>query len=174
MEEMFDVYDEHGKYVGIKPKSFCHSNNPGVFHKPVWIWIINSNSKILIQKRAETKKFMPNKWDSSATGHVSAGETSLQGCIREVFEELGILFKENDFVFLGEFPAPEVWEFGQVYLLKADFSLDEITLQKEEVSEAKWIDFESFKILFKSADFMPYGENYKDWICSVLQKEINQ
>lgn len=41
MEEMFDVFDENGNYIGIKPKSFCHSENPGVWHKPVWIWIID-------------------------------------------------------------------------------------------------------------------------------------
>lgn len=172
MEEVFDVYDKNGNYLGVKSKTICHSKNPGVYHKPVWIWIINSNGEILIQKRAATKKFMPNKWDGSATGHVVAGETSLQGSTREVFEEIGVLFKESDFIFIGEFPAPEVWELGQVYLLKADIPLDKMKLQKEEVSEAKWIDFEGFKNLFFSNDFMPYGENYKKWICEELQKEI--
>ena len=42
MEEMFDVFDINGNYLGVKTKSFCHSENPGVYHKPVWIWIKNS------------------------------------------------------------------------------------------------------------------------------------
>ena len=172
MEELFDVYDENGKYLGVKTKSFCHSENPGVYHKPVWIWIVNSKNEVLIQKRAENKKFMPNKWDGSATGHVVAGETSLQGSVREVFEEIGVLFKEKDFIFMGEFLAPEVWEIGQVYLLKADIPLDKMKLQEEEVSEAKWIDFEGFKNLLFSNEFMPYSENYKKWVCEDLQKEI--
>ena len=35
VEELFDVYDIKGNHVGVKPKSFCHSENPGVYHKPV-------------------------------------------------------------------------------------------------------------------------------------------
>lgn len=41
MEEIFDVYDENGKFLGTRTRSFCHSENPGVYHKPVWIWIVN-------------------------------------------------------------------------------------------------------------------------------------
>lgn len=174
MEEMFDVYDKNGNHLGVKPKSFCHSKNPGVYHKPVWIWILNSNNEVLIQKRAETKKFMPNKWDGSATGHVTAGESSLCGCVREVFEEIGVLFKEKDFVFVGEYLASEVWELGQVYLLKSDIPLNKIKLQKEEVSEVKWINYGDFKNLLMSDEFVPYSVNYKNWICKILEKETHK
>jgi len=58
MEEIFDVYTRNGKYLGTKPKSFCHSENPGVYHKPVWIWIINDNKEVLVQKRAACKKII--------------------------------------------------------------------------------------------------------------------
>lgn len=174
MEEMFDIYDKNGKHLGVKPKSFCHSENPGVFHKPVWIWIFNSAGQILIQKRASTKKFMPNKWDGSATGHVSAGETSLHGCVREVCEELGLTFKESDFIFLGEFPAPEVWEFGQVYCLKTDKSVSEMKLQECEVSEVKWLDFNDFKTLFMSNEFLPYSNEYKSWVVRNLKSKIEK
>lgn len=58
MEEIFDVYTRNGKYLGTKTKSFCHSENPGVYHKPVWIRIINNNNEILVQKRAACKKII--------------------------------------------------------------------------------------------------------------------
>ena len=41
MEEMLDTFDINGKFLGAKPRSFCHSENPGVYHKPVWIWIVS-------------------------------------------------------------------------------------------------------------------------------------
>lgn len=44
MEEVFDIYSRDGKYIGTELKSICHSENPGFYHKPVWIWIINSKS----------------------------------------------------------------------------------------------------------------------------------
>ena len=172
MEEMFDVYDKNGKHLGVKPKSFCHSENPGVYHKPVWIWIFNSKGQILVQKRASTKKFMPNKWDGSATGHVCAGETSLQGCAREVFEEIGLSFKESDFIFLGEFPAPEVWELGQVYCLKTNSPTSIMKLQENEVSEVKWLNFQEFESLLMSNEFLPYSAKYKAWIIKSLKSKI--
>lgn len=47
MEEMLDTFDINGNFIGVKPRSYCHSKNPGVYHKPVWIWIINSNGLIM-------------------------------------------------------------------------------------------------------------------------------
>lgn len=44
MEEIFDVYTREGEHIGAQPKSVCHSENPGFYHKPVWIYIINSKN----------------------------------------------------------------------------------------------------------------------------------
>ena len=172
MEEFFDIFDRAGNYLGIKPKSFCHSKNPGVYHKPVWIWLVNSKNEILLQKRAETKKWLPNKWDSSATGHVCAGETLLKGCQRELFEELGINAKESDFEFIGEYVADSVWELGQIYKIKKDVDVSQMTMQLEEVSEIKWFNFEDFIKLFYSDSFVPYDKDYKD-LGRYVFKEMN-
>jgi len=172
MEELFDIFDRQGNHLGIKPKSFCHSNNPGVFHKPVWIWIINNNNEILLQKRAKTKKWLPDKWDSSATGHVTAGETMLQGCQREVFEELGIKTNEEDFEFWGEYIADTVWELGQVYKLTSNLDTHQMKMQIEEVSELKWFTFDEFEKLFYSDDFVPYDKNYKDMIINKIKSSM--
>ncbi len=168
MEELFDIFDREGNHLGIKPKSFCHSQDAGVYHKPVWVWIVNDNRQVLIQKRAATKKWLPNKWDGSATGHVTAGETMLQGCQREVQEELGIDAEQTDFVFLGEYVADTVWELGQVYMLKNNSPIDKMTMQSEEVSELKWIDFDEFKEFLYSQDFVPYDKDYKDMVIEKL------
>ena len=60
MEEIFDVYDIDGNLLGQKPKSFCHGPKPGVFHKPVWIWIYNDKKQILsstVLTQSEHKNF---------------------------------------------------------------------------------------------------------------------
>lgn len=73
MEEIFDTYDREGNYLGIKEKSFCHKENPGVYHKPVWIWIINTKGEILLQKRASCKKNYPDLWDMPCARTCSCG-----------------------------------------------------------------------------------------------------
>ena len=123
MEEMFDVYDKEGRWLGVRPKSFCHSKNPGVYHKPVWIWIVNSKNEVLVQKRALTKKHMPGKWDAPSAGHVEAGEDFLSACERETREELGVIVPRSKFVFQKEILSEKVWELGQVYLLVLDVDI---------------------------------------------------
>lgn len=172
MEEMFDTYDINGNFLGIKPKSFCHSENPGVYHKPVWIWILNSNNQVLLQKRAANKKFMPNLWDAPSAGHVCAGESFIEACQRETEEELGLSFEQDRFKFQKEVLSQKVWELGQVYLLKADFDITEAKLQKEEVAEIQWYEFNDFKNILYSNNFMPYDIEYKDWVCDMLSNNF--
>ena len=174
MEEMLDVYDIKGKHLGVKSRSFCHSENPGVFHKPVWIWIINSNGEILVQKRALTKKKSPGKWDMPSAGHVDAGETCLQGCVRETTEELGLNVKEQDFIFLKEFINKKGWELVQVYLLKKDVKEEDIKLQKEEVEQVKWFSYNEFVKMIYSDAFCNHIKDYKDWVVKILKEKIQE
>lgn len=170
VEEVFDVYDINGNHVGAKPKSFCHSDNPGVYHKPVWIWIVNDKGQILVQKRAATKKKSPNKYDMPSAGHVLAGETLLHACVRETEEELGLKCKESDFIFLKEWINQKGWEFAEIYLLKTKAKISDMKLQKEEVAEVKYLDYDEFVKLFYSDDFCNHAKEYKDWVCEVLKK----
>ena len=169
MEEMLDTFDINGNLVGVQPRSFCHSENPGVYHKSVWIWIVNSNKQILVQKRALTKKKSPGKWDMPVAGHIDAGESCLQGCVRETLEELGIKTKEDDFIFLKEFVKQSGWELVQVYLLKNDTKIEDVKLQTEEVEQVKWLDYDEFVKLLYSDEFCNHAEEYKDWVCEVLK-----
>lgn len=168
-EEMFDVYDIKGNHLGVKPKSFCHSENPGVYHKPVWIWIVNDKGQILVQKRAATKKKSPNKYDMPSAGHVDAGETLSQACVRETEEELGLKCKESDFIFLKEWLIQESWEFAEIYLLKTKARITDMKLQKEEVAEVKYLDYDEFVDLLFSDEFVPHDIEYKNWVREELK-----
>lgn len=172
MEEIFDVYTRDGKHLGTKTKSFCHSENPGVYHKPVWIWIINSKNEILVQKRAACKKNHPNKWDMPSAGHVDAGEKIIDGAIRETFEELGVKTMAEDYEFICEYIADKSYEIAQVYLLKLDLNIDEFKLQREEVAEVKWLSFDEFKKLFYSDEFVRFDDEYREIVLRMLKERL--
>lgn len=167
--ELLDTFDIDGNFVGVKSREFCHEENPQVFHKAVWIWIKNNNGEILVQKRAKSKKKSPNKWDMPSAGHVATGETCLLTCVRETQEELGIDCKEDEFVFLKQFINLRGWELVQVYLLKKDIDINNITLQPEEVAEVKWLNYNDFVNLIYSDDFCNHAKEYKDWVCKILK-----
>jgi len=82
MEEYFEVLNQKGEYTGeVETREKCHKE--GLWHKAVVIFIINSKSQVLLQKRSATKKLWPNMWDVTAGGHVLAGEMGLQAILRE-------------------------------------------------------------------------------------------
>lgn len=174
MEEIFEVYTRAGEKIGTAPKSKCHSSNPGFYHKPCWIWIINSDGKILVQKRAKTKKNFPSLWDMPSAGHVDAGETGIEGAIRETFEELGVKTKEEDYEYIGEYIYDFAWEIAQIYLLKLDYELDKFSISEDEVEAIEWLNYNDFVSLFYSAEFVPLDKEYKDMICEVLKKKIDK
>ncbi len=173
MEEMFDVYNENGEYLGVKSKSFCHREDAGVWHKPVWIWIVDKlGGGILVQKHDAGKKHFPNKYDIPSAGHVHAGEKPIEACVRETKEELGIDTKEDDFVFLTEWKFDIGWEFAQVYLLDIDASKAKFVLEEGKVGKVKWLSYKEFEKLIYSDEFCPHQKEFKDWSCKMLKKEL--
>lgn len=173
MQEILDVYTRDGKYIGKKERSICHSANPRCYHKPVWIWIINDDNKILIQKRAKCKKDDPNLWDMPSAGHILAGETIIEGAIRETEEELGIKTSSYDYKFLFEYICDESFEIAQVFLLKKNIEISSMKLQEEEVSEVKWVNYEEFKNIFYSKEFVLYPNDYRERVLEVLKENFN-
>ncbi|HJT45360.1 MAG TPA: NUDIX domain-containing protein, partial [Chthoniobacterales bacterium] len=69
-------------------RSQVHANN--LLHRAVHILIFNPSGEVFLQLRSRTKDRHPLKWDSSAAGHVNAGESYEKAADRELFEELGI------------------------------------------------------------------------------------
>lgn len=59
-------------------------------------------------------------------------------------------------------------------MLKADFDINDVTLQKEEVAEVKWLCFAEFRSLLYSDAFVPHEKAYKDWVCEMLKANFKQ
>lgn len=145
MEEFFDILDEKGNYIGkIETRDKCHKE--GLYHKAVVVFIINSKNQVLLQKRSSNKRLWPNMWDVTAGGHVLAGEFGFQAIIREANEELGIELNKNEMTFLGASISQQIRgdiinkHFNEYYIVNKDLDETKLKLQKEEVSEVKWIN----------------------------------
>lgn len=174
MEELLDIYTCQGIHIGIKSRKECHSENINFYHKPAWSWIYNNKGELLVQKRSKQKKNFPCLWDMPCAGHVSAGESIIQGLIREVKEEIGIDIKENDCKFVFEYLMESAKEIGQVYFIKIDKKEDEFILQEEEVELVKWVSFKDFKELLYSNQWIPYDKEYKDKVVKELENILNK
>lgn len=145
--EYIDIVDENNNLMGeTKEKQQAHKD--GDFHRTAHIWIINNKQELLLQKRSPDKETHPNCWDISAAGHIKAGESVIEGTIRELKEELGVIVKEEDLQYVETIKStknPINREFGYVYLLECSYSVEKYVFEDKEVSEVKYIDFEELE-----------------------------
>lgn len=139
MGELWDIYDEHRKKTGETiERGGERLLEEGEYHIGVTALIINSKNQILISKRAAGKKY-ELKWECNG-GAVQAGETSLEGVIREIKEELGIKFSKKEAIFLKEIKKEIA--FKDIWLFKRDIKDEEITLPDGEAIDYKWVSIE--------------------------------
>jgi isopentenyl-diphosphate Delta-isomerase len=147
------------------------AHKKGLWHRTVHVWIINSKGMILIQKRAPTKETHPGKWDVSCAGHLSAGDKSVQGAIRELKEELGISVNKNELNYLFTIPQTTIVdqlniidnEFSDVYLLRKDLIPKNLSIQIQELTKIKFIKLDELKhrvLISHDPDFAPHEDEY--------------
>lgn len=88
-DEIFDVVDEEGRIIGQATRSECHGD-PRLIHQAVHLFVFGPDGALFLQRRSETKRIQPGKWDASVGGHVARGEAPLAAVLREAAEELGL------------------------------------------------------------------------------------
>jgi 16S rRNA (adenine1518-N6/adenine1519-N6)-dimethyltransferase len=84
----FAVVDPNDCVIGAAPRAEVHANN--LLHRAVHVLLFNAAGELFLQKRSAAKDRHPLVWDSSAAGHVDAGEDYDVAAIRELEEELGV------------------------------------------------------------------------------------
>ncbi len=87
-DECFDVVDEHNEVTGQASRGEVH--RMGLKHRAVHIFLFHRNGDLFLQKRSLRKDVHPGRWDSSAAGHLGAGEGYEDTARRELLEELGV------------------------------------------------------------------------------------
>ena len=151
MDELIDILTPEGEPTQKTAlKSEAHKN--GWFHATVHIWLFTSDKKILLQKRALTKKVFPGIWDISVAGHIGAGEEVLEGAKREVFEEIGLILEDKDFIKIGTRIHQVNHENGiqdnehhHVFIAELKTPISELTMQPEEVAGLELWDLKVLK-----------------------------
>jgi len=87
-DEMLAVVDENDEVIGAERRDVIHRD--GLTHRAIHIFVLNQKGEIFLQKRSRLKDNCPGLWDSSAAGHVDAGEEYEACARRELEEELGL------------------------------------------------------------------------------------
>lgn len=130
--ELLSVVDQDDCIIDQQPRNLIHANR--LRHRAVHILVFNRQGQLFLQKRSMQKDLNAGLWDTSAAGHVDAGEDYNFSANREIKEELGVtaslvpLFKLSATPELG-------MEFIQVYRCTHD---GPFILNKDEIDEGNW------------------------------------
>jgi len=134
LEELFDVVDEQDRVTRQLPRREVH--RLGLRHRAVHILVRNRAGQVFLQKRSMAKDLFPGAWDSSAAGHVGAGEDYDGTAVRELGEELGCRpMKPLQRLFKIEARPETGQEFVWVYQAEAEGPFN---LEPEEIEGGGW------------------------------------
>ena len=99
-DEFLDVVDPSSGIV-LEQRSRADIHALGLWHQVFHCLVVRpSANSIVLQRRSPKKAAFPGKLDLSATGHLEAGETPIDG-LRELTEELGVTPRPDELVPVG-------------------------------------------------------------------------
>lgn len=153
MAEIWDIYDIYRNKTGRTMERGSNFKE-GDLHLVVHLCIFNTNGELLIQQRQKDKEDFPNMWDISVGGSALAGETPQQAVMRETLEELGICIDLSQI--RPQFTINFDQGFDDTFLVIADVDLNSLTLQEEEVQDAKWASRQEIFKMMTEGSFIPY------------------
>ncbi len=166
--ELWDCYDIDRNLTGRVMKR-SEPIADGDYHLVVHACVFNSEGRMLIQKRADTKIGWPGMWDVTMGGSAVAGETSRMAAKRELAEEVGL-----DLDFSGVKPGLSInysRNFDDFFILRHDCRAESLKLQEEEVSEARWASKEEIHRMIDDGTFIPYFHSIID---AVFGLDLNE
>jgi isopentenyldiphosphate isomerase len=126
--EYRDLYDENRTPL-FKTIKKGEKPTVGMYYVSVAIAIENDDGTFLLQKRAENKGGL---W-ATTSGHPKSGETSLEGIVTEIKEEMGLSIPKDKIKLFKTVKTND--DFVDFYYIKLHILKEKIHLQKEEVSD---------------------------------------
>ena len=163
--EKRDLYDSKRNLTG--ETIFKGDEIPkGKYIIVVLVFIQNSEGKFLIQKRSEIK----NGKYATTGGHPKSGESSIQGILTEVEEEIGLKLNPNELQLYFSGKSEEERVFWDDYYIKMDVeNIKNLKLQVEEVSYIEWLSKDEIVNLMKQDKF--FKNHYEEF--EILLKWLN-
>lgn len=140
--EYFDIYDEFGNNLhALVPRKNCVDMLTRVngYHIAVLVLICVNQHSIVIDQRAKPKDY-GGYWEIPGGG-LQAGETSKQGIMREIAEELGLSLPSQCFSLVKVFKDDRWRIIYHIYKVELEnLDINALTIQPQELACVKLLD----------------------------------
>lgn len=171
------LLDPSGKPVGSAPKLASHHRNTPL-HLAFSTYIFKSDGKLLVTRRADTKKVWNGVWTNSCCGHPAPNETMQEAIERRVKYELGMTITDIKLVvpfyryITPPFNGVVEHEVCPIYFAR---SAGSTKIFQEEVADYQWIEWKKYVQLISN----DHSEAWSWWCKDQLKhldgiKELSQ
>ncbi len=156
--EKWDLYTKYREKTG-KEHIRGEEIPEGLYHLVVHVWIRNSRGEYLLSRRAADRPTYPFFWETVG-GSVLQGETSVEGAVREVKEEVGITLSPESgqlaFTKIRDTVNGEKFrDILDVWVFYYDGEADLTAATTKEVAECKWLRSDQIYDLFQEQKLVP-------------------
>lgn len=134
-EEYWTLVDEHRNPTGVRYRRGDPAGlPPGQYHLAAEVWTLRQG-QVLVTRRREDKPY-GLLWEATGGG-VAEGETTLQGALRELWEETGQRAAPEELHWVGEIRGSN-WILD-VYVYPKGADAAQLRFQAEEVLEGRYV-----------------------------------
>lgn len=150
MPEYVVLLDDAGRATGVADKALVHTADTPL-HLAFSCYVFDTDSRLLVTRRALDKRSFPGVWTNSVCGHPAPGEAVPDAVRRRARFELGLTLTRVDlvlpqFAYRAQADGLVEHEMCPVFVAflprGADTSVD---LQGDEVEDATWVPWASFR-----------------------------
>lgn len=150
------LVDEAGNDAGTAPRLAVHTTDTPL-HRAFSTHLVRDDGRVLLTRRALSKRTWPGVWTNSACGHLLPGETPVEAALRRVPQELGVV-PTGLRVVLPDFryratDASGVVENELCPVMVGHVDAAALDPDPDEVAEHAWATWDEVRALVASAPF---------------------
>lgn len=166
--EIWDAYKADGSLAGFDLVRGEEARIPeGIYHLVCDIMVKHRDGSILIMQRDWNKVGYPGLFECSAGGSALKGESPLEGAMRELREETGIVCSALEEI--NVVVEPRNHSLYHTFVCVVDCDKASVTLQEGETISYRWLDREAFRAFYHSEDIVP---SHKQRFGAYIEKHI--
>jgi isopentenyl-diphosphate delta-isomerase len=181
-EQHFEVLDEQGHATGqLLDRAEVHQKE--LWHSTVNVWILNSQSEVLLQLRGPKVELNPNTWDVAIGTHVRPAEDPTDAALRCLQTELGVTVTKDQIKHLFNIQSASPTKdgkmhrtLGHVFMLKRDIDINDFAYDPEKIAMLVWRPLLSVMAEVGGTDtastYYPRADNYYPQLFDALQAEM--
>ena len=168
VNENIVLVDKNDNPLGLMEKIEAHRK--GLLHRAFSVFIIDDSSRLLLQKRSQTKYHSPGLWTNTCCSHPRHGEIVIDAANRRLMEEMGLsanLKHVFSFIYRADFDNGLIeHEFDHVFI---GISNTDPIINTDEVCDWKWTDMKKIK-----KDIIGNSHHYTEWFKIIFNKFYNK